>query len=82
MSRWPARTGVLVHDETAYFAAGLFPDEGTAVYAVDARTGQPRWEKEFNTNRKGSRTGGFVPDGAPLRDPLGRGDNAHLTPAE
>jgi outer membrane protein assembly factor BamB len=64
MSRWPARTGVLIHEGTAYFAAGFFPDEGTAVYAVDARTGEPRWEKGFNTAHKGSRTAGFVPDGA------------------
>ncbi len=64
MSRWPARTGVLVHDDVAYFAAGLFPDEGTVVYAVDPRTGEKRWQKDFNTQNKGGRTAGFVPDGA------------------
>jgi outer membrane protein assembly factor BamB len=64
MSRWPARTGVLVQGDTAYFAAGLFPDEGTAVYAVDARTGALRWEQDYSPKRRGSRTAGFVPDGA------------------
>jgi outer membrane protein assembly factor BamB len=63
MSRWPARTGALVHDDTAYFAAGLFPDEGTVVYAVDPRTGQLRWQKDLMAG-KGGRTSGFVPDGA------------------
>lgn len=64
MSRWPARAGVLVHDGTAYFAGGLFPDEGTAVYAVDARTGALSWEKELHPSQRGSRTAGYVPDGA------------------
>jgi outer membrane protein assembly factor BamB len=64
MSRWPARTGVLVHDDTAYFAAGLFPDEGTVAYAVDPLTGALRWQKRFDANNKGGRTAGFVPDGA------------------
>jgi outer membrane protein assembly factor BamB len=64
MSRWPARTGVLIHDDTAYFAAGFFPDEGTAVYAVDPRTGKQIWEKSFNTKSKGGRSSGYVPDGA------------------
>lgn len=64
MSRWPARTGVLVHDDTAYFAAGFFPDEGTAVYAVDPRTGKQLWVKSFDTQSKGGRSSGYVPDGA------------------
>ncbi|NOX53427.1 MAG: PQQ-binding-like beta-propeller repeat protein, partial [Planctomycetes bacterium] len=39
---WPVRTGVLVADGTAYFAAGLLPWRPTYLCAVDAVTGQPK----------------------------------------
>ena len=43
MSRWPVRTGVLVADNVAYFAAGMWASEGVYVYAVDAVTGKRIW---------------------------------------
>lgn len=43
-STWPVNSGVLVQDGVAYFAAGLIDSDGTYVYAVDARTGQLRWQ--------------------------------------
>jgi len=39
ISLWPCRTGVLVQDGIAYFAASLLPWESTYLYAVDAKTG-------------------------------------------
>jgi outer membrane protein assembly factor BamB len=39
ISHWPIRTGVLVADGTAYFAASLLPWRETYLCAVDARTG-------------------------------------------
>jgi hypothetical protein len=37
----PCRTGVLVDDGTAYFAAGMLPWEDSYLCAVDAETGRP-----------------------------------------
>jgi outer membrane protein assembly factor BamB len=44
MSTWPVASGVLVDGRTAYFAAGLTDTDGTHVYAVDALTGEIRWQ--------------------------------------
>lgn len=44
VSTWPVASGVLVHEGTAYFAAGLNDFDGTHVYALDAATGRIRWQ--------------------------------------
>jgi outer membrane protein assembly factor BamB len=43
-STWPVGSGVLVEDGVAYFAAGIIDQDGTYVYAVDAKTGQLKWQ--------------------------------------
>ena len=43
-STWPVNSGVTVHDGTAYCAAGIIDHDGTYVYALDAKTGQLRWQ--------------------------------------
>ncbi len=43
-STWPVNTGVLVHEGTAYFAAGIVDHDGTYVYALDAKSGVMRWQ--------------------------------------
>lgn len=43
LSTWPAASGVLVQDDTAYVAAGLANYDGTYVYALDPETGRVRW---------------------------------------
>ncbi len=43
ISRWPCRSGLLVLDGTVYGAAGMWPSEGTCYFALDAKTGVPRW---------------------------------------
>lgn len=45
-SAWPVRTDVLVDGGVAYFAAGVFPHEGTFLYALDARTGKLLWRND------------------------------------
>ena len=42
-SAWPVRTDVVVNDGIAYFGAGVFPHDGTFVYALDAKTGKKIW---------------------------------------
>lgn len=49
ISVWPVRTDVVVDPSpgsgtpTAYFGAGIFPHDGTFLYAVDAKTGERVW---------------------------------------
>jgi outer membrane protein assembly factor BamB len=43
-STWPVNTGVLLKDGVAYFAAGIEDQDGTYVYALDAKTGAIRWQ--------------------------------------
>ena len=45
-SAWPVLANVLVHDDTAFVSAGLMSELGGSVFfALNARTGEPRWEK-------------------------------------
>ncbi|MFL3665908.1 MAG: PQQ-binding-like beta-propeller repeat protein [Verrucomicrobiota bacterium] len=44
---WPIRTGVLVRDGTAYFAASLLPWKESYLCAVDADTGKPTGNTHF-----------------------------------
>jgi len=61
-SLWTVGSGVLVHDGVAYFAAGRLPSEGTAVFALDAKTGSLRWEELLNDTVAKFRHA-FVPGG-------------------
>jgi len=42
-SNWPVNSGVLIHQGTAFAAAGIVFRDGTHVVALDARTGELRW---------------------------------------
>ncbi|MBC8234157.1 PQQ-binding-like beta-propeller repeat protein [bacterium] len=44
LSTWPATSGVLVEDGIAYVAAGILNYDGTHVYALDATTGEIKWQ--------------------------------------
>lgn len=43
VSSWPVRTDVSVDGGVAYFGAGVFPHDGTFMYAVNANTGKLIW---------------------------------------
>jgi len=43
ISKWPLRTGVLVHRGVAYFGAGIFPHEDIYLEGVDVETGRRVW---------------------------------------
>ena len=62
VSRWPAWAGVVVKDAVAYIPSGFFPDEQTAVTALDAATGATKWQELIDC-REGGFRGGFVPKG-------------------
>ena len=46
ISRWPARGGPVVWDDTVYYAAGIWPSEGVYLHALDAATGTVRWTND------------------------------------
>ena len=73
ISIWPVRTGVLVDEGTAYFCAGLFPEQGVYQIAVDVQTGKRLGESQLNISAQGylARRAGqlYVATG---RDPAGK----------
>ncbi|MHB8900486.1 MAG: outer membrane protein assembly factor BamB family protein, partial [Thermoguttaceae bacterium] len=52
ISRWPARGGPVVVDDSVYYAAGIWPSGGVFVHALDAETGKVIWSN--------GETGGLV----------------------
>jgi outer membrane protein assembly factor BamB len=46
ISKWPARGGPVMVDDTVYYAAGVWPSDGIFLYALDAQTGKPVWKND------------------------------------
>lgn len=55
VSLWPIRTGVVLDNDTAYFAAGIFPSERLYIRAVKASDGTPVWTNDSFTDRSAGR---------------------------
>ncbi len=53
ISIWPIRTGLLVDDGTLYFAAGLFPNQGTFLFALGAEDGAVTWKQQVDISPQG-----------------------------
>jgi outer membrane protein assembly factor BamB len=66
-SMWPVLGGVVVDDDTAYFAAGMCSIDGSYLCAVDATTGRLKWVKDVGHLSKkplmDPKTGGAGPKG-------------------
>ncbi len=61
LSTWPVASGVLVEDGVAYFAAGIVNYDGTYVYALDAITGDIKWQNNTSGHLdRDARTGASV----------------------
>ena len=43
ISLWPARGGAVLSDGIVFFAAGIWPDDGIFIHALDAVKGKPVW---------------------------------------
>lgn len=54
LSNWPVGSGVLVEDGVVYAAAGITSYDGTHVYALDALTGQLRWQNNDSSRLAGA----------------------------
>ncbi|MDA1141527.1 MAG: PQQ-binding-like beta-propeller repeat protein [Planctomycetota bacterium] len=46
ISRWPARGGPVLVDDTLYFSAGIWPSEGIFLHAVDPSSGRFLWTND------------------------------------
>ncbi len=46
ISMWPARGGIVLHDNIIYTAASIFPMLGTFIYAINADSGEIIWNNE------------------------------------
>jgi len=46
ISRWPLRSGVAVDHGIVYLSAGMWPNEGVYLYALDAENGKVVWQNE------------------------------------
>lgn len=57
-STWPVASGVLVEEGVAYAAAGIANYDGTHVYALEAATGEIRWQNNTSGNTAGGQGAG------------------------
>jgi hypothetical protein len=53
ISMWPVRTGLIVNQGKVYFAAGLFPNQGTYLIALSADNGAELWKHKVNISPQG-----------------------------
>jgi len=65
-STWPVASGVLVHKDTAYFAAGINNYDGTHVYAVDVTSGAIKWQNNTSGHLDAASQRGVSVQGAML----------------
>lgn len=67
ISRWPCRTGVVVHEGTAYFGLSLLPWRESFLIAVDSKTGQVEGSGRFvRTLKNQTLEGGLLVEGDKL----------------
>ena len=67
ISTWPIRSGIVIQDNIAYFCAGIFPNQGVFLCAVDADNGQEVWQHRTDVSSQGYVLGSpkylYVPTG-------------------
>jgi len=68
LSTWPVASGVLVHDDVAYCAAGINNYDGTHVYALNAANGKIKWQNNSSGSAGPSLGAGVAVQGDLLLD--------------
>jgi outer membrane protein assembly factor BamB len=53
ISMWPVRTGLVVDEGKVYFAAGLFPTQGTYLISLSAENGAELWKHKVDISPQG-----------------------------
>jgi len=54
ISPWPVRCGIVVSGEQVFFTAGLFPNEGVFLCAVEAATGKEVYSRRLGFSAQGT----------------------------
>lgn len=54
ISLWPVRGGLVVEAGKVYFTAGIFPDRGVYLCALDAASGEKRYSKDLDFSSQGT----------------------------
>jgi outer membrane protein assembly factor BamB len=82
ISIYPVRTGVLVDDSIAYFASGLFPNEGVNLFAVNTQTGGVLWQRFIDISPQGymlaSKSSLYIPTGRTMPKVFSRKDGSKV----
>ncbi|MBM4030750.1 MAG: hypothetical protein FJ291_03090 [Planctomycetes bacterium] len=82
ISLWPIRSGVAAEGGVVHFAAGLFPDHGTYLVALDSKDGKQLWKQPLKVTPEGhllvSPTRLFVPTGRTAPQVYDRSDGKDL----
>ena len=82
ISRWPVRAGLVVDAGKVYFGAGLFPREGTYLFALDAESGKLAWKHPLRISPQGYMLASsqrlYVPTGRTTPTIFARADGAYL----
>ena len=53
ISMWPIRTGLVIEGAKVYGGAGLFPEQGVYLFALDAETGKEEWKRSISQPAQG-----------------------------
>ncbi len=53
ISMWPVRTGLVIEEAKVYAGAGLFPDHGVYLFALEAETGKEVWKRSISQPAQG-----------------------------
>ena len=53
ISLWPVRTGLIVEKGVVYGGAGLFPEHGVYLFALDANSGSRLWQRTIGQPAQG-----------------------------
>ncbi len=82
VSLWPLRSGTVVEGGVVYFCAGIFPDHGTFLLALDARDGKELWKQALKVTPEGHLLASadrlFVPTGRTAPQVYNRADGKDL----
>lgn len=82
ISLWPIRGGIIAEGGAVYFCAGLFPDHGTFLIALDATEGKLLWKQALKVTPEGHLLASadrlFVPTGRTALQVYGRADGKDL----
>lgn len=82
ISLWPVRSSIVVDGGVAYAAAGLFPNEGVYLVALDAKDGMVQWNRKIEVSTQGyilaSEDRLYVPTGRTTPAMFARADGKFL----